>query len=300
MAANNSPNHLHIALFGNTFQSEKAATIYQVIKDLCISVEHISVESAFYEFITTQLGLSFPNMSSCSSEAMTGVDFAVSLGGDGTFLRTASHLGGSQIPIIGINTGRLGFLSNITPTEVATAFSAIVQGAYHIEERSLIALESHGETLMCSPYALNEVALLKHDNSSTIDIMTAVNGEELARYVADGLIISTPSGSTGYALSVGGPILSPSVNAFVLAPIAPHSLSMRPLVLSDEATLTLRINSRNNNYLVAIDGRHQSLHADTTLTLRKAPFTLKVVTLPEKNYYSNLREKLMWGTDNRL
>ncbi|MDO4715506.1 MAG: NAD kinase [Bacteroidales bacterium] len=290
---------LHIALFGNTFQAEKAAVVYQVVKDLCRQVSHISVEQAFYDFLTRQLGLSFPNMSACDACGMEGIDFAVSLGGDGTFLRTASHIGQSATPIIGINTGRLGFLSHITPAEVSRIFAAIAQGHYEIEERTLLSVESQGETLHCTPYALNEVAILKHDNSSTIDIVTTVDGQELARYMADGLIISTPSGSTAYALSAGGPILSPSVNAWVLAPIAPHSLSMRPLVLSDSSTLQLHINSRNDNYLVAIDGRNQSLHASTTLTLRKAPFTLKVVQFPEKNYYANLREKLMWGADQR-
>lgn len=295
-----SSKPLHIALFGNTFQAEKATIVTQVVKDLCLCVERVSVECAFYEFLTLELGLALPQMHCHDICDMRNIDFAVSLGGDGTFLRTASHLSQSGTPIIGINTGRLGFLSHITPNEVPQAFVAIAQGRYKLEERSLIEVESCGESIAFTPYALNEVAILKHDNSSTIDIITQVNGQELARYMADGLIVSTPSGSTGYALSAGGPIISPSVNAFVLAPIAPHSLSMRPLVLSDEATITLRINSRNNNYLVAIDGRNQSLHADTTLTLRKAPFRLKVVMLPEKNYFANLRDKLMWGADNRL
>lgn len=296
----NPHKHLHIALFGNTFQTEKGAVVYQVVKELCSQVAQMCVEQAFYDFLTTQLGLSFANMQRCEACGMEGVDFAVSLGGDGTFLRTAAHIGQRGTPLVGINTGRLGFLSHITPAEVASAFAAIAQGHYHIEERTLLAVESAGEPLHCTPYALNEVAILKHDNSSTIDIITKVDGQELARYMADGLIVSTPSGSTAYALSAGGPILSPAVNAWVLAPIAPHSLSMRPLVLSDSSVLQLHINSRNGNYLVAIDGRNQSLHAGTTLTLRKAPFTLKVVQLADKNYYTNLREKLMWGADHRL
>ena len=261
----------------------------------------ICVEQEFHDFLREKLRFDIRGIGIyCrKAEDMPRLDYAVSMGGDGTFLKTASVVSPSGVPILGINTGRLGFLADIKPTEIADAFCALNNNSYSIESRTLIEVDTGDARLEVPPYALNEVAVLKHDNSSTINICTRVNGQNLTTYIADGLILSTPSGSTGYSLSVGGPILTPDIDAFVIAPVAPHSLSIRPIVVSADSVVTMSVESRNHNYLVAIDGRNQSFNEKVGLTLRKAPFELKVVKLQGRSFYHALREKLLWGEDRR-
>ncbi len=293
-------NKLHFAIFGNTFHNKKADVLQQVIQTIDQYAESLSVEEEFYRFMTSELRIALPSASCFVSDAFPShTDVAISFGGDGTFLKTAALIGASGIPVLGINAGRLGFLADISPNEVNLACRALCDKTFVVEDRTLISVMAGDTELTVPSYALNDVAVLKHDNSSTISIYTEVDGEELTHYIADGLILSTPSGSTGYSLSVGGPLLAPGVNAFVLAPVAPHSLNIRPIVLNDSVTIKLKVESRNHNYLVAIDGRNQSLSQATELTLRKAPFTLKVIKLKEKTYFKTLRNKLMWGADQR-
>lgn len=195
--------------------------------------------------------------------------------------------------------GRLGFLAAISPEDIQDTIDEIYDGTYQIDKRSVIQVDCKGSPLQGYPYALNEVAVLKRDNSSMISIRVEVNGEFLATYQADGLLINTPTGSTGYALSVGGPVIVPQSGTFGITPVAPHSLNARPITLPDQATLTLSVEARNHNFLVAIDGRSEACNEDTQLILKRAPYRIQVLQRKHHSFYSTLREKLMWGTDPR-
>ncbi len=227
-------------------------------------------------------------------------DLAVSMGGDGTFLRTAAAIGDRGIPILGINTGHLGFLADVTPERIPEALEIIYQGRSVVESHSVIAVSCNNDhPLRTFPYALNEVALLKHDNSSLINIRTEINGDLLADYIADGLIISTPTGSTGYALSVGGPIIAPDSDAFCIAPVAPHSLNVRPFVVKDDVDIRLTVKSRSHRYLLSIDGRSESLSETIEIHLRRASHSVGVVKVEHLKFFDTLRDKMLWGADHR-
>ena len=253
--------------------------------------------SDFYRFLSEELHLKLPAITVVDDDIEA--DLAISLGGDGTFLKAASLVGSQQIPILGINTGRLGFLADVLPDEMDEAFDEIFQGRYCTEERSVLQVTPQSGRLTLNPYGLNEIAVLKHDSSSMISIHTSINGEELTTYQADGLVVATPTGSTAYSLSVGGPIIVPHSRTFALTPVAPHSLNVRPLVIDDDAVISLRIESRSHNYLVSVDGRSESLCEKTELTVSKASYTVRVVKRENHHFFSTLRNKMMWGADVR-
>ena len=221
------------------------------------------------------------------------------MGGDGTFLKTASMVGEKQIPIIGVNTGRLGFLADINPPEIDPMVQAIYEGDYAIDTRTVLQVETDGQPLSGCPFALNDVAILKRDVAAMITVHTTINGDYVTTYQADGLVISTPTGSTAYSLSVGGPIIVPGTHVFSITAVAPHSLNVRPLVLSEDSEITLTVESRSHNFLVALDGRSEKLPDSTRLTLRKAPYRVKVVKRAGQKYFHTLRDKMMWGADQR-
>ncbi|GAB6865872.1 NAD kinase [Bacteroides acidifaciens] len=226
-------------------------------------------------------------------------DMVISIGGDGTFLKAARRVGRKGIPILGINTGRLGFLADISPEEMEETFNEIQAGRYNVEERSVLQLICNGTHLQASPYALNEIAVLKRDSSSMISIRTAINGAFLNTYQADGLVIATPTGSTAYSLSVGGPIMVPHANTIVITPVAPHSLNVRPIVIRDDWEITLDVESRSHNFLVAIDGNSETCKETTQLTIRRADYSVKVVKRFNHIFFDTLRSKMMWGADGR-
>ena len=223
----------------------------------------------------------------------------ISMGGDGTFLKAASRVGRKNIPILGINTGRLGFLADISPEEMEETFNEIHENRYEVEERSVLQLKCDNEKLQRDPYALNEIAVLKRDSSSMISIHTAINGAPLTTYQADGLVIATPTGSTAYSLSVGGPIIVPHSKTIAITPVAPHSLNVRPIVIRDDWEITLHVESRNHNFLVAIDGRSEPCQENTELTICRADYTIKVVKRFNHIFFDTLRNKMMWGADVR-
>ncbi len=289
---------MRIALFGNTCQTEKNRFVQQVINELERYDTEIIIERTFHLYLKKG-GIDVDAYDTIADDAFTA-DLAISVGGDGTFLSTAALVNNKNIPIMGINTGRLGFLADVSPDRISEAVDAIFDKAYSLEQRSVIEAVSNDRPFNCYPYALNEVALLKHDNSSLIDIRTEIDGELLTHYIADGLIVSTPTGSTGYSLSTGGPIIVPDTQTLCLSAVAPHSLNIRPVVLSDNVTITLKVESRSHNYLVAIDGRSESFRSGTTITVRRAPYTIKVVKIQHKKFFDTLRTKMMWGADHRL
>lgn len=293
---------MKIALFGSVFSEEAHRAESQII-EVCEAVKEYSVElylpEAFFYSLShaTQdrirpLCLLF--------DLLPPVDLALSVGGDGTFLRTAAAVSDSGIPVLGINTGRLGFLADVNFNDLKETLDEIFSEEYLIEERSLLEV-SVDELPSFSRYnrALNEVAILKQDTASMLTIHTYINNDFLTSYQADGLIVATPTGSTAYSLSVGGPILVPSSPSFVLSPIAPHNLTSRPLVVQDDAKLKLKIESRSNNFLVSLDGQSQVCHVRTEIAIQKTDYTLNVVKRKGHTFYETLRDKLMWGVDVR-
>ena len=232
-------------------------------------------------------------------ENIEGVDYVISMGGDGTFLEAANKVGDREIPILGVNMGRLGFLADVLPSEIETTLDHVLRGDHIIEDHTVIKLETNGETVECNPFALNDIAVLKRDSASMISIRAYVNGDFLVNYQADGLIIATPTGSTAYSLSNGGPIIVPQSGSLCITPVAPHSLNIRPIVINDTRVIELEVCSRSHNFLVAVDGRSMKMAEETRLTIRKAPYTIKLIKLKSQRYFSTLHEKLMWGADTR-
>lgn len=290
---------MRIALLGNVFQTKKNAYIKRVLKKLAELQADICIEEGFADFLNRELCVSLNGMDTFKMPHLKA-DLVISMGGDGTFLTSAAQVGARGIPILGINTGRLGFLADVSPEDIENALDAVFDGRYTIEQRAVIAMTLDGETYHEYPYALNEVAILKHDNSSLIEIDTHINGALLTNYMSDGLIISTPTGSTGYSLSVGGPIIVPRSGTFCLSPVASHSLSTRPVIVCDDVVITLRVRSRSHNFLIAMDGRSESISENTTITLRRAPYAIGVMKVMHQNFFDTLRDKMMWGADQRI
>ncbi len=292
---------LRIALFGNKHQDEKSSCIATLFAGLKARGAQVMIEENFAGFLRRR-GLSdlCPHELLHRNDPFTA-DLAISLGGDGTFLRTAAFIGNRGIPILGINTGHLGFLADVSPERIPEALEAIYNNGQNVvESHSVIAVNCNSDhPLRTFPYALNEVALLKHDNSSLINIRTEINGDLLADYIADGLIVSTPTGSTAYALSVGGPIIAPDSDAFCIAPVAPHSLNVRPFVVKDDVDIRLTVKSRSHRYLLSIDGRSESLSETIEIHLRRARHTVGVVKVEHLKFFDTLRDKMLWGADHR-
>lgn len=289
---------IRFALFGNVYQPRKAAPMQQLLDALRQHEAEIIIDTAFHRFLTEELRLSVPT-ATCIEGNDFEADYVLSVGGDGTFLEAARRVAEKEIPILGINMGRLGFLSDFTPDDVDLAIRQICEGRIRSEARSVLELQYSEGQPAGHPYALNEVAVLKRDNSSMISIRVDINSEYLTTYQADGLILNTPTGSTGYALSVGGPIMHPGSATLGLVPVAPHSLNVRPVTLDDDMEVTLTVESRSHNFLVAIDGRSESCREGVRLLLRRAPFHVFVLKRPESSFFGTLRTKLMWGSDAR-
>lgn len=289
---------MKFAIFGNCFQAKKSLHAENLFTILRQHGAEIYVDWEFYEFLTKDLNFT-PKVSGLIGDDDFKVDMVISIGGDGTFLKAASRVGRKNIPILGINTGRLGFLADISPEEMSATFDEIHKGQYKVEERSILELISTLDEIKGYSFALNEIAILKRDSSSMISIHTSINGAYLTTYQADGLVISTPTGSTAYSLSVGGPIIVPHSNTIAITPVAPHSLNIRPIVIRDDWEITLDVESRSHNFLVAIDGRSESCSENSRLTIRKANYSTKVVKRYNHVFFDTLRSKMMWGIDNR-
>ncbi|MGB0391143.1 MAG: NAD kinase [Salibacteraceae bacterium] len=226
-------------------------------------------------------------------------DLLISIGGDGTFLDSTLMLKGLDIPIMGINTGRLGFLARVSSDDIKTSIDSWLKDDFKIEERSLLEVCTENDLFGRKNFALNEVTIHKNDNASMIVIHTYVNGEFLNSYWADGLIISTPTGSTAYSLSVGGPIVAPGSNNFIISPVAPHNLNVRPVVISDSSEITLKIEGRTDKSLVSLDSRVQRINTSIEIKVRKSDYLVKIIQFPTQTFFRTLRHKLNWGLDKR-
>ncbi|MEM9326916.1 MAG: NAD kinase [Bacteroidota bacterium] len=225
-------------------------------------------------------------------------DAFLSLGGDGTFLETLTYVGATEIPVLGINMGRLGFLAHISREDIRPALSRLFSDQFSCEARSMVSLES-SEKLFDKSFGLNEIAILRKDTSSMISVKAYINENYLATYWADGLMVSTPTGSTGYSLSCGGPIVMPESGNFIITPVSPHNLNVRPLVLSDDCTLRFEVDSRGANFLVSLDSRSAATHDGIELFVKKAPFKAKMIRIEGYGFIETLRAKLSWGLDRR-
>lgn len=289
---------LKFAIFGNEYQAKKSTSIEKILDYLAQKGAEIYVENAYYEFLTRSQHIDV-KAAGVFEDYNFDVDYVISMGGDGTFLKAASRVGAKGTPIIGVNMGRLGFLADVLPGEVEAALDSLYASECQIEEHVVIQVEAEGGVLAGNPFALNDIAVLKRDDASMISIRTQVDGEFLVNYQADGLIVTTSTGSTAYNLSNGGPIIIPQSSSLCLTPVAPHSLNIRPVVINDTAEITLDVESRSHNYLVAIDGRSERMTEGTRLVIRKAAHTIKIVKQRNQRYFSTLREKLMWGADQR-
>ncbi len=294
-----STKKLKFAIFGNVYQARKSASIQKVLSFLSERKAEVFIDREFHHFLTQVL-----NLDVAVDVVFDGDDFdadyVVSMGGDGTFLKAAGRVGKKQCPIVGINMGRLGFLADVGPSEIEQSLQAIYRGDYKLEEHAVITVEADGGFVFegC-PNALNDIAVLKRDNASMISIRTSIDGEHVVTYQADGLIISTPTGSTAYSLSNGGPIIAPQSGVLCLSPVAPHSLNVRPIVVPDSSVISLTVESRSHNFLVAIDGRSEKCSEETVLTIRRAPYNVRIIKRHNQKYFHTLREKMMWGADTR-
>lgn len=289
---------LRFALFGNTYQEHKSAHVTHLLEILRRRKAQICISNEFYDFLRNHTKADLSGLEVFEGNNFSA-DMVLSIGGDGTFLKAASRVGKKEIPILGINTGRLGFLADVLPDQMEDAFDEIYQGNYLAEPRRVLKLTCNGHVLKGYPYGLNEIAVLKRDTSSMITIHAYINGEPLNVYQADGLVISTPTGSTGYSLSVGGPILVPQSGTISLTAVAPHSLNVRPIVIRDDWEITLDVESRSHNFLIAVDGRSETCREGTILTIKRADYYVRIVKRCHHSFFNTLREKMMWGMDGR-
>ena len=291
-----SETAMKFAIFGNKHQTKKSKSIEKLFDTITRNGDRFAIDGPFYEFLKREC-IAMPEPDEIIVSDDFTADIVISFGGDGTLLRTASRVSNKNIPILGINAGRLGFLTTTSNEDIDYVMSKIRCHNYDVEELSLIEAIPNGSTLKSYPCALNEIAVMKHDSSSMMTVDVTLNGRDRITYQADGIIVAAPSGSTGYSLSVGGPIITPDANVLVITPIAPHSLSARPIVISDSTSIEIKVNSRSRNFLIAIDGRNESCNDATTITVRKAEYRQLIIRRREHTFIQNLKEKLMWGTD---
>jgi len=290
-----------IALYAKTINIHHRDDIVRLFKLLNTNAYKVFVNISFHELVKDwKEDLPEITVFKKSEELVNHqIDLFVSIGGDGTFLDGVKHIFGTNIPIVGLNTGRLGFLSRITSEDLNEAFKKISEEDFGIEKRSVIKLESDYQLFGDHAFALNEMTIHKNDSSSMIIIHAYMNNEFLNSYWADGLIVSTPTGSTAYSMSCGGPIVFPGSNNFIISPVAPHNLNVRPIVIPDSSRLTFRVEGRSDNYLVSLDSRTELISNSIELTIVRHNFDVLLVQLSNNSYLSTLRTKLNWGLDKR-
>lgn len=291
---------MKVAVYGQNYTNEaNQAAFYTLLDTLMQHKVGIYVEAEFLK----QLNNTTQNSSAIKSFSTLDNTFnlLISIGGDGTILRAITFVKDLNIPIVGINTGRLGFLATIQTNVINHAIAEVLKGNYKISERSLLAVETKpkANTIGNINFALNEITVSRKNTTSMITIETHLNQEYLTSYWADGLIVSTPTGSTGYSLSCGGPVIAPDINSLVLTPIAPHNLNARPLVIPDKTAITLKVSGREDQFLISLDSRIATLNNTTLVTIKKADFSIKMVELLDATFLDTLRKKLLWGEDQR-
>jgi NAD+ kinase len=292
---------MKIAIYGQYYQNSTEPIIRDIFVFLAQNNVSMVIESEFLEMLHEKGLITKDYMTFTAQEGLdSSYDMLISIGGDGTILRAITLVGDSGVPILGINAGRLGFLATVQKDHIESFLKFILEKRYKTSERTLICLHTDPpiEELAIN-FALNEISVSRKETTSMITIETHLNDELLTSYWADGLIVATPTGSTGYSLSCGGPILMPAVSSFAITPIAPHNLNARPLVIPDDTVITMKVSGRENQYLVSLDSRTITVPNDSVLTVRKNPFKVKMVEIPDETFLKTLRSKLLWGEDKR-
>lgn len=292
---------MKVAIYGQTYQDNALDYVQELLEELHKVSAEIYVERYFQEFLSAKRDAIGYTTFTESKGLDSSFDMFVSFGGDGTVLRAITYVGDLGIPVVGVNTGRLGFLSTFKKEDVRKVVTEFVKGEYAIVERSLVAVnaEERIPEFGSLNFALNEVTVSRKDTTSMITVETYLNNEYLTSYWADGLIVSTPTGSTGYSLSCGGPVIVPTAKSLVLTPIAPHNLNVRPLVISDDTVIRLKVSGREENHLVSLDSRIASIENETEIQITKADFTIKIIEYNSESFLKTLRNKLLWGEDKR-
>lgn len=292
---------MKVAIYGLTCQNSALDYIVELLDELHNENAEIYFEQDFYKLIMAKRDIGeFPIFTDIHGLDTT-FDMFVSFGGDGTILRATTYVRDLGIPIVGVNTGRLGFLSTFRKEEVRKVVKEFVSGAYTIVERSLVEVSDRSNIpeFKTLNFALNEITVSRKDTTSMITVETHLNDEYLTSYWADGLIVATPTGSTGYSLSCGGPVIAPTAKSLILTPIAPHNLNARPLVISDDTVIRLKVSGREESHLVSLDSRIATVASGKEIFIRKAPFTIKMIEYTSESFLKTLRNKLLWGEDKR-
>lgn len=290
---------MKIAIYGQRLEDNYLSFIQVLFQDLLNKDVEVVVCENFYKDLSERIKLDNRLKLFKDHLDMDGVNYLFSIGGDGTLLKTITYVRDSNIPIFGINTGRLGFLTSIATEEIEFAIDAILAGDFDLDRRTLLSLETENNLFGEVNYALNEITLQKKDTSSMITIQVYLNGEFLNSYWADGIIISTPTGSTAYSLSCNGPIILPGSGNIIINPIAPHNLNVRPVVVPDDTELTLKIKGRTDNFLVALDSRSLTVPLSMELKITKSSHQINILRLKNHSFLKTLRSKLIWGHDKR-
>ncbi|MFT6850847.1 MAG: NAD+ kinase [Sphingobacteriales bacterium] len=291
---------MRIAIYGRSYNSSSLNYVKEFFDIMSQMDAELIVFKDYLEFLQKKKTISKSYDTFQSHDELEGqVNYLLSIGGDGTLLDTVTLVRSSGIPVLGINMGRLGFLAGINKQEMKVALESLMAGHYTLDQRRLIRLESESSIFGGVNYALNECTIHKKHSSAMIRIHAYLNGEFLNSYWADGLIIATPTGSTGYSLSCGGPIIFPQSGNFVITPISPHNLNVRPVIISDNSVITFEVEGRSSQFNVTLDSRTESIKMGTQLAVRKTQFELNLVRLSNENFLTTLRNKLMWGLDTR-
>jgi len=292
---------MKVAIYGLTYQDLALQYVLELLEELQKESAEVYIEQDFYDNLVSKKALKYYKTFTSKKGLDSTFTMFVSFGGDGTILRATTFVKDLGIPIIGVNTGRLGFLSILKKEDVRKVVRGFVKGNYTIVERSLVQIKVDGYDAAFKDlnFALNEITVSRKDTTSMITVETHLNGEYLTSYWADGLIVSTPTGSTGYSLSCGGPVIEPTAKSLVLTPIAPHNLNARPLVISDETVIRLKVSGREENHLISLDSRIASVENETEIEIKKANFTIKMIEFNSESFLKTLRNKLLWGEDKR-
>jgi NAD+ kinase len=291
---------MKVAIYSRVIDDDQYDKVQQLLDELAKENIHPVIYKPFYEMIQSAVRFSDKTtLFSDSSDLTDAFDFLISLGGDGTLLDTVTLVRDKNIPVLGINFGRLGFLASIGSKELHIAVQSLVKRTILIDKRSLIHLDASKPLFGDVPYGLNEFAIHKTDTSPMIKIHTYLNGEFLNTYWADGVIVATPTGSTGYSLSCNGPVVFPESSSFVITPVAPHNLNVRPIIVPDDNIISFEIEGRTDHFICALDSRKELVDKKVQLAVRNESFTLSLVRLNENNFLQTLRNKLSWGLDTR-
>jgi NAD+ kinase len=289
---------MKIAIHGKEFNRVAAPLIARIFEVLAQHDTTLFVSSKFSQYLKAPL-TKVPFKTYNPGDTLKNVQLFISIGGDGTLLESVTHIGKLEVPILGINTGRLGFLATISKDQVEHAIHQFFRGAYTLDQRGLLKLETNKDIFGQMNFALNDFTVVKKDSSSMITIHTYIDGEFLNSYWADGIIVSTPTGSTGYSLSCGGPLIFPRSGNFVITPVSPHNLTVRPIIVSDASEITFQVEGRSKRFIVSLDSRMASVDSSIKLKVSKADFKVNLVQLEGNHYFKTLRQKLNWGLDVR-